>query len=642
MFIKYTGGKQLLEKKKFMDSENFVINKNEEEQATQESIKSVEPIAETNGHDEIIKKLKDAEEKAAKLEQTVNSKTDFIKLLEHQKINSEKELVQLKKERENAVIRYVTVEKSLLDAKNLGQNFEKKVKDLQREIELLNGKIKQGASDKTRICGILDDKCHELRLSQREIEKLKYEHTGLDTKLKWHAQKALQETEARMKAEKRIDELTAEINKLKLSEINRAKDELEIERNMLAEKQLVEVNANMILIKHDNEEKTRKIEGLERKCHHLEAELDSLSSKYSNLNKEHDETIKDVASLRQQNDDCQCLLDKQTLKIAELQSNQNDLEIIKTQFSLEKESNRQFKNEISLLTAQIDEQNEETEKWKANEMELLQLNKELTETVVKLKNECSTSNSKALTMSVENEMIKKDKSYYENIISDLKNQLDEDIKKRNSDCQLMAKHISEKTKTIENLQRKVEELSGELEAQGKKNSHTVKELTREISQLTKKLDSNSNRSEKKSPTPSTASESSTESQHNEYPTLSFEPSQKSLIDRIVRLQNEIVRKSEKIDFLENHQAQLVEELKKKSKLLHHYLLREQAGQLLKSRKVPDTTNMTFELAIEVNRKLQNTLEDTILKNITLKENLDQLSQEVDRMKRIAAATSNKK
>lgn len=32
------------------------------------------------------------------------------------------------------------------------------MKDLQREIELLNGKIKQGNNDKTRICGILDEK----------------------------------------------------------------------------------------------------------------------------------------------------------------------------------------------------------------------------------------------------------------------------------------------------------------------------------------------------------------------------------------------------------------------------------------------------------------------------------------------------
>lgn len=64
----------------------------------------------------------------------------------------------MRRERENAVIRYVTVEKNLLDAKNLGQSFEKKIKDLQREIDILNTKIKQGTNDKTRICGILDDK----------------------------------------------------------------------------------------------------------------------------------------------------------------------------------------------------------------------------------------------------------------------------------------------------------------------------------------------------------------------------------------------------------------------------------------------------------------------------------------------------
>lgn len=443
------------------------------------------------------------------------------------------------------------------------------------------------------------------------------------------------EAEAREKAEKKIEELNAEINQLKLSEINRTKEEVEIERNMLAEKQLVEVNANMILLKHECEEKTKRIEGLQRKCHQLQADLDSLNSKFLTLNTEHAEMEKENLQLKQQNDDSQCLLDKQTLKIAELQSNLNDLEILRTQYSLEKESSRQLRSEINLLTAQIDEQNEETEKWKTKENELLQINKELTETVVKLKNECSTSYSKATAMTVENERIKKDKSYYENIISDLRKQLDEEVKKHGSDCQLMAKHISEKTKMIDHLQRKIEELSGELEAQGKKNGHAIKELTREITQLKKKIESNAKRGEKKSPTPSTASESesSTESHNNEYPTLSIEPSQKSLIDRIVKLQHDIVRKSEKIDFLENHQAQLLEELKKKSKILHNYLLREQAGQLLKPKKVPDTSNMTLELAMEVNRKLQATIEDIILKNITLKENLDTLSLEMQTLKK---------
>lgn len=327
---------------------------------------------------------------------------------------------------------------------------------------------------------------------------------------------------------------------------------------------MIEQNATLILLKHNNEEKVRRIEGLEKKCHQLETEYESLRTKHEAMCRDSDKMSLDQGSLTSQINDAQSLIDKQMLKIAELQSNQNDLEIIRTQLSLERESNRQLKVETSSLTQQIEEANAETDRWHASEIALLQLNKELTETVVKLKNECSMHTSKTTAVTLENELIKKDKSYYEEIISDLRKQLDEEVKKRTSDCQLMAKHISEKTKSVENLQRKLEELSGELEAKQKKHSQSIKELTREINQLRKK--SESGNSEKKSPTPSTTSESSVESHHNEYPTISLEPSQKSLIDRIVRLQNEIVRQSEKIDFLENHQAQLVEELKRLRKI----------------------------------------------------------------------------
>lgn len=332
----------------------------------------------------------------------------------------------------------------------------------------------------------------------------------------------------------------------------------------VTEKQMIEQNATLILLKHNSEEKARKIEILEKKCHQLEADLESLNERHATVCKEHEKMSQDQSSLSSQINDSQCLIDKQMLKIAELQSNQNDLEIIRTHLSLERESSRQLKNELVSLTSQIDEQNVEADKWRAKEIELLQLNKELTEMVVKLKTECSMHNSKTTAVTLENELIRKDKSYYENIITDLRKQLDDEIKKRTSDCQLMAKHISEKTKLSDSLQRKVDEISGELEAQQKKHSQSMKELTREINQLNKKSESQSRlaKGEKKSPTPSTTSESSVESQANEYPTISLEPSQKSLIDRIVRLQNEIVRQSEKIDFLENHQAQLVEELKR--------------------------------------------------------------------------------
>lgn len=43
------------------------------------------------------------------------------------------------------------------------------------------------------------------------------------------------------------------------------------------------------------------------------------------------------------------------------------------------------------------------------------------------------------------------------------------------------------------------------------------------------------------------------------------------------------------------------------------------------------SNMTLELSLEINNKLQAVLEDTILKNITLKESIDTLGSEIEKM-----------
>ncbi|XP_054733573.1 coiled-coil domain-containing protein 186 [Anastrepha obliqua] len=133
------------------------------------------------------------------------------------------------------------------------------------------------------------------------------------------------------------------------------------------------------------------------------------------------------------------------------------------------------------------------------------------------------------------------------------------------------------------------------------------------------------------------------------------PSKKHLVERILRLQQASARQTEKIDFLENHTLSLVAELQKKSKVVQYYMLRDQAGALTSTRSDQnkselakygngvmsaiyngikgDTRSMTLELSLEINKKLQAVLEDTLLKNITLKENLDVLGLEVDNLTR---------
>lgn len=321
----------------------------------------------------------------------------------------------------------------------------------------------------------------------------------------------------------------------------------------------MEQNATLILLKHDNAEKVRRADAFEKKCLQLETELEGLNRLLAELKKENEEKTLRFDEAAGQISDSQNLIDKQMLKIAELQSNQNDLETVRTLLKLEKESNRTLQENFQAISLQIEEQNSETEKWRVTESGLLQLNQEMSESLVAVKNECSMLQSKLTAVALENEMMKKDKNYYENLIQEDK----QEIKKRNSDFQLLAKHLSEKTKLVSTLQTKVEEITGDMEAQQKKHAQAVKELSRELNALRKKSSEASNTPlAKESPA---SSESSLESRTNEYPSISLEPSQKSLIDRIVRLQNEIVRQSEKIDFLENHQAQLLEELKRHRK-----------------------------------------------------------------------------
>lgn len=223
---------------------------------------------------------------------------------------------------------------------------------------------------------------------------------------------------------------------------------------------------------------------------------------------------------------------------------------------------------------------------------------------------------------------------------------------------LMTKHISEKTKLSDTLQKQLELVTGDMQALKKKHAQTVKELNREITQLMKKVEQ-LEIAKSQNNSIAICSESETEKDHsksdisnsdsdsiptneNAPATLNLgEPSKKTLIERILKLQHVAARQSEKIDFLENHSATLVAELQKKSKIIQTFMLREQSGALSSSKSDKNkaelakyggimaavysgssmknvTSEMTLELSLEINRKLQLLLEDTILKNITLK------------------------
>ncbi|EDO42698.1 predicted protein, partial [Nematostella vectensis] len=219
---------------------------------------------------------------------------------------------------------------------------------------------------------------------------------------------------------------------------------------------------------------------------------------------------------------------------------------------------------------------------------------------------------------------------------------------------------------VEHLTLALEEAKDELQVAKRKNASTIKDLTRQLQQSRRQVEKmesnqenlqNGNNDSKSSSTNSldkivsSSNCSSPTTLQNTALTAKLEIDKKILVDKICRLQRIHAKKNEKLEFMEEHISTLVDEIQKKTRIIQYYALREEAGMLappksdvnkaqlsrhggimasLYSSK-PIDHNMTLELSLEINKKLQAVLEDTILKNMTLKENLDTLGDEITRL-----------
>ena len=60
------------------------------------------------------------------------------------------------------------------------------------------------------------------------------------------------------------------------------------------------------------------------------------------------------------------------------------------------------------------------------------------------------------------------------------------------------------------------------------------------------------------------------------------PDSQVLVEKIVKLQKELAKRQEKLDFMEEHVSTMVEEMKKKNKLLQNLMLKQDVGSLATS------------------------------------------------------------
>ncbi|KAJ8942987.1 hypothetical protein NQ318_001711 [Aromia moschata] len=322
--------------------------------------------------------------------------------------------------------------------------------------------------------------------------------------------------------------------------------------------------------------------------------------------------------------------------------------------------------QVNLLKQRNSELESDMESCRVREAELLLFTQQLTDKNVRLQSEFTSMETKEMTpkkvqqLSCEQTLLKRQIKEQETKASMLSAKLSEERLKYTEEIESLSKDLSEKTKNCEQYMQEVVDQKGENGLMKRKFEMSLREVNKELQQCRKKLEhfeSMEDTSRSSSNSSLSVGDRPTDSDQVKVIQPDAGIDKQTLIEHIVKLQRISAKKSEKLDFLEEHVNTLVMELQKKSRLLQSYILREQSGTLtsnsmdnnkmelsvqhaklaklngvmasLYSSRVADD-NLTLELSLDINRKLQAVLEDALLKNITLKENVDTLGSEIDR------------
>uniref|UniRef100_A0A6P4EWP0 Coiled-coil domain-containing protein 186 n=1 Tax=Drosophila rhopaloa TaxID=1041015 RepID=A0A6P4EWP0_DRORH len=630
------------------------------------------------------------EQQFEQLRTSINQKDNMITLIQREnailgkeKQACRKEMDMANKEKEATVIKFAMKEKLLIDAKKEKEAVEKQLAEAKKEVKNVSTRFLAVSEEKSRMTYIIDEKCNEVRKYQRECEKYKIEMSHLESKLKYHINKLNIETEAKAVVER------------KLEEEKNAPNKLEEKAN---EKLKMEFEANTILLKHEITSKTEALDKVTKEQQRLSEANKELQQQLQEIASAHNQLTEEFNRLRELHNSVEASYSDELLNSAKLRGQLDELQLLRTQNTINEEKLSEELRRVQQLEALVQENDIDLEQLKDKKQELLTINKEMSELIVRLQNDICLAEAKAQGLEAENKLLKQEKLSYDSKYNQLEQQLSLEAVEKGEERLLLAKHLSEKTKLYELTKQKLEDVQGDYEAIQHKHATVVKELHRELNKFKRgitdsktpisycsncqqaingyptenpqqrshsrssshgSLHSGSRRASESSESETVASSATTVQQPPPQQDLQAVPSKKVLVERILRLQQATARQTERIEFLENHTAALVAEVQKKSKVVQHYMLRDQtAGALTTSRSDQNKSElvkygngimaaiyggsskaggenkaMSLELSLEINKKLQTVLEDTLLKNITLKENLDVLGLEVDNLTR---------
>uniref|UniRef100_A0A673IMC6 Uncharacterized protein n=1 Tax=Sinocyclocheilus rhinocerous TaxID=307959 RepID=A0A673IMC6_9TELE len=570
--------------------------------------------------EELMKELKDSRDKLVHQDQAAkNAIQQLQREMTYRLEQANKKCEEARQEKETMVMKYVRGEKEALDLRREKEQLEKKLREATSEVDKQARRGNTLAQEKGRLQQLYDAKENEVTRLSRELEKVKEEISSHVIKVKWAQNKLKSETDAHKETKDRLRETTAKLTQAKEETeqirkncqdmIRTYQESEEIKSNELDAK-LRETKGELEKQKQEQTDqlemhkaKIKELEDLKRTFKEGIDELTTLRTKVKCLEDERPRWEDELCKYRE-------IINRQKAEIQKQREKLTTITTLEEQHQRDDQEIASLREEVENLNSQITDLQRDIEGSRTREAELLGFTEKLTSKNAQLQSE---SNSLQAQLDRLNSTSRELHTF---CVCFQMDRLKKEEKQRQEEVlALQTERTTLQTETSQ-LKTRVEELRDDLVTQKRKQARFSQSGSSVVV-----VDS--------------------------FP----EVDKAVLVDRIVRLQKAHARKNEKIEFMEDHIKQLVEEIRKKTKIIQSYLLREESGALSSeasdfnkahlSRRGgimaslytshPADSGLTLDLSLEINRKLQAVLEDTLLKNITLKENLQTLGSEIERL-----------
>ncbi|TWW81246.1 Coiled-coil domain-containing protein 186 CTCL tumor antigen HD-CL-01/L14-2 [Takifugu flavidus] len=649
----------------------------ETEKQHMSSIKKLEGRVE-----ELLKELKESRDKLIQQDHAAKSALQMMqKEMTFRLEQANKKCDEARQEKEAMVMKYVRGEKEALDLRRDKEGLEKRLREATKEVDRQALRGNQLAQDKGRLQQLCDTKEAEVNRLTREVEKMKEDTNSHLIKVKWAQNKLKSEVDTHKETKEKLRETTSKLTQAKeeteqirknCQDMIRTYQESEELKSNELDAKLRETKGE--LEKHKQEQtdqlevhrvKSKELEDLKRSYKESIDELETLRTKLKCLEDERPRWEDELSKYRE-------IINRQKAEIGRQKEKVDEVTALEEQHQRDKQEVASLREEVECLTNQMADFQHDVQGSREREAELLGFTEKLSSKNAQLQSESNALQAQLDQLTSSFAELQARLEGTTELLDEKSRQLKQEEGLRRQEVEGLQEERTALQREVAQSNIRIEELKDELVTQKRKQAANIKDLTKQLTQVRKRLEQVENGGcdrDASSMGSRSSSSGSLNARHGgnggveeRSPDGQMGPSvvvvdhfpevdKSVLVDRIVRLQKALARKQEKIEFMEDHIKQLVEEIRKKTKIIQSYVLREESGALSSEasdfNKVqlsrwggimaslytshPADSGLTLDLSLEINRKLQAVLEDTLLKNITLKENLQTLGAEIERL-----------